>query len=378
MKKSVGIITFHASHNYGSMLQAYALQQAILNMGYLCEIINFRTRIQKELYSIGGFNRGTIQGRIKRRILLAPFYKSLVKKHILFENFLKNDMILTAKEYMSLMELEAESFQYEYIISGSDQIWNTVCSDFDWAYYLPFINKGKKIAYAPSMGPSAGFSIQPEYYNKIACLLKGYDAISVREHGESLFINTKFNLNATVTLDPTLLLSKEQWEKMIDHKPLIKGDYIFVYTPSFNKEIFVLAEKLSEIHKMKVVVSQIYNADIIEQYKLSCMKNIIVKGDVGPKEFLNLCKYAHFTFGGSFHLVVFSILLHTPFLALDGLKDNRISNLLILLELQDCSVSKISNLELMQGFLNIDFQSVDRKLAVLKDKSLLWLKNTLN
>lgn len=48
--KKVGIITFHAAHNYGSMLQAYALQQVILNMGYQCEIINFRTERQKNIY----------------------------------------------------------------------------------------------------------------------------------------------------------------------------------------------------------------------------------------------------------------------------------------------------------------------------------------
>ena len=66
--KKVGIITFHASHNYGSMLQAYALQQTVLGMGLDCEIINFRTKIQTEHFK-PPFMRGTVPGKIKRFIL---------------------------------------------------------------------------------------------------------------------------------------------------------------------------------------------------------------------------------------------------------------------------------------------------------------------
>lgn len=379
MTKSVGIITFHASHNYGSMLQAYALQRVITDIGLNCEIINLRTVRQKAYYSVGGFHRGTSKGKIKRRILLTPFYYSLINKYIKFENFLRNDLILTSKEYTSLTELDNESFKYDYYISGSDQIWNTTCLDFDWAYYLPFVKKGKRIAYAPSMGPAAGDSVKSEYYDIITHYLNEYDALSVREDGAAGFIKRQFGLEASVNLDPTLLLESEKWEEIISKEPLVRGDYIFVYTPFFNAEVFALADKISQKYKMKIVISQIYNDYIWESYKFSFLKsNVVVKTNVGPKEFLNLCKHARITCGGSFHLVVFSILLHTPFVVLDGLKDNRTLNLLEKLGLKQCSVTNKCNMECMPDPFKIDFGEVNIRLEALRDKSLLWLKNVLN
>lgn len=379
MTKSVGIITFHASHNYGSMLQAYALQRVVTDMGFDCEIINLRTVRQKAYYSIGGFHRGTSKGKIKRRILLAPFYQALTSKYSKFEDFLRNDLVLTSKEYTSLTELDNESFKYDYYISGSDQIWNTTCLDFDWAYYLPFVKKGKRIAYAPSIGPTAGECIDSEYHDIISGYLNEYDALSVREDGAARFLKRQFGLEASVNLDPTLLLESEKWEEIISQESLVKGDYIFVYTPFFNAKVFALADKLSQKYKMKIVISQIYNDHIWESYKFSFFKrNMVVKSGVGPKEFLNLCKHARITCGGSFHLVVFSILLHTPFVVLDGLKDNRILNLLDGLGLKQSSVAGNCSMECIPDPFKVDFGEANLRLGALRDKSLLWLKNELS
>ena len=164
MKKTVGIITFHASHNYGSMLQAYALQQVILSLGFECEIINFRTLKQKTFYK-PIWERGNIFGKFKRLLLYAPFHNKLLKKHQLFEEFLQTEFRLLKKEYATLQDLEQANLRYDYYISGSDQIWNTHCFDFDWAYFLPFVENGERIAYAPSMGPAAGDSVKSEYYD---------------------------------------------------------------------------------------------------------------------------------------------------------------------------------------------------------------------
>ena len=159
--KKVGVITFHASHNYGSMLQAYALQQVILGMGYDCEIINFRSIAQKEQYK-PIFLVGTLYGKFVRFIIQAMYALDILKKHRLFERFLRENLILSSKEYTTLEDLENADFNYDYYISGSDQIWNVQAHDFNYAYFLPFVRLGKRIAYAPSMGP--GLSI-PIYGN---------------------------------------------------------------------------------------------------------------------------------------------------------------------------------------------------------------------
>ena len=116
MKKTVGIITFHASHNYGSMLQAYALQQVILSLGFECEIINFRTLRQKTFYK-PIWERGNIFGKFKRLLLYAPFHNKLLKKHQLFEEFLQTEFRLSKKEYATLHELEQANLRYDYYIS---------------------------------------------------------------------------------------------------------------------------------------------------------------------------------------------------------------------------------------------------------------------
>lgn len=129
-KKRVGIITFHAAHNYGSMLQAYALQQTISNMDFLCEIINFRTQRQKDMYCLD-FERGSVYERVKRFFIQLPYVSGLLDKHRLFEDFLQKELVLSEKEYSTLQELEKANFSYDYYISGSDQIWNDICIDFD-------------------------------------------------------------------------------------------------------------------------------------------------------------------------------------------------------------------------------------------------------
>lgn len=377
MAKYVGIITFHASHNYGSMLQAYALQQIVLSLGLKCEIINFRTERQKLFYQ-PAFNRGTSLGKIKRYILLSPYLKSLKKKNLLFEDFLKNNLHITSKEYNNLEDLENENLSFDFYISGSDQIWNTYCFDFDWAYFLPFVSNGKKIAYAPSMGPVSEKSILPIYYDKIKQYLSSYTAISVREEGTANWLKKHCGLSVDINLDPTLLLNINQWNDIIEREPLIDGDYIFIYSPFFNPDLLVLADLLLKRYNMRVVISQVYDYGLRKQYKfIFSNNNVVVKCDVGPKEFLNLCKYARLVCGYSFHLVVFSILFHKPFLTLDGMLDNRISNLLELLGLQDRSVSLEKDLDSVLNMFDIDFQKVDSLIKIHKEKSITWLKNQL-
>lgn len=377
MKKRVGIITFHASHNYGSMLQAYALQKVILNMGFDCEIINFRTNRQKKFYQLG-FQRGTVLGKIKRFLLLMPYYKFLLNQYQLFEDFLKKDLLLTTKEYSSLPELEAEKFNFDFFISGSDQIWNTSCLDFDWAYFLPFVHSGKIISYAASMGWNAEKSISSSYRDQIKRLISSYSALSVREEGTFQWIKKNCNYDAKINLDPTLLLGLQDWNDMINPIPIVEGDYIFVYSPFFNYNVLKLADRLSKHYKMKVVLTQVYDSDMLNLYKfLLFNKQFVIKLNVGPKEFLNLCKYAKLVCSGSFHMVIFSILLHTPFLVLDGMDDNRIRNILDITGLQSRSVSSDILLDPKFNLYDMDFYTADYQINILRKESMLWLKSVL-
>lgn len=369
--KKVGIITFHASHNYGSMLQAYALQQTILSFGYDCEIINYRNDAQKEMYK-PIFMSGTLYGRCVRFIIQSTYAYGILKKYRLFEDFLKQHLKLSSKEYNTLEDLEKADFDYDYYISGSDQIWNVIANDFSYAYFLPFVKSGKCIAYAPSIG--SGLTIQTHGdKNKISALLERFGAISVREAAGARYMAHLCNKPVETVLDPTLLIDIGQYDKLIDKKPLIKGEYIFIYSPNFNNKVYEMAYALGKKYNKKIILSQGLR---FKEEMLKLGRKFKIYAGVGPKEFLNLCKNASMICCDSFHAVIFSILFKKCFFVLDGMSDNRISNLLDMTHLQDRSFSLSDNY--LDAPLNIDFTNAFKHLEAERIRSINWLKNNLD
>ena len=147
----VGIITFHGAHNYGSALQVYALQKVITDkLYYPCEIIDFRTEAQKDQYRPLTKRKG-VKYFLKNLYFLL-YYTERKKKYDLFEEFISEYLKLSDVQYDTEEKLERSDLSYSHYISGSDQIWNTVPNDASMMYFLPFVKKGKKIAYAPSFG----------------------------------------------------------------------------------------------------------------------------------------------------------------------------------------------------------------------------------
>ena len=153
--KKIGCVTFHASHNYGSVLQAYALQEYIKKNFKEVDfkIINLRLPAQREMYAFPKKKTST-----KNRLFQFINYKALKSKYQKFELFINNVLNVT-KEYTSEKDID-EAF--DIYLSGGDQIWNPICKDFSWLYYLDNIKNGIKISYAPSMGPGPSFSAEQE------------------------------------------------------------------------------------------------------------------------------------------------------------------------------------------------------------------------
>ena len=366
--KKVGIITFHASHNYGSMLQAYALQQTVLGLGYECEIINLRTLIQRKIYSPFFMNKGLVKK------LKAIRYPRLaiedIKKHRKFEKFLHEKFILSPHTYTTAEELKNANLDYDYYISGSDQIWNTSCFDFLSSYYLDFVKSGKRIAYAPSMGPKPIEEINKKFYPFIKESVAHYDAIAVREKDEAILLEQVANITPPVVLDPTLLVNPQDWSSLAGNEPLINGNYIFIYTPHYEnyKPLFTTALKLAKLHDLKIICSM---PDNVSRWRNEPRFQYYTA--VGPIEFLNLVKYSKYVFCGSFHAVVFSILFNKPFFAYEGMNDSRIAPLLKITNLEKCA-------EIEGGQLPISYnnEKAREKLESHISKSIQYLKNAIN
>lgn len=368
--KKIGTITFHASYNYGSNLQAYALQEyvkKVCNNDCEYKIINLRTQKQKDMYK-SVFEQNGLKNYIKR-LLYLPKRKELKLKQEYFEKFIQEKLNIT-KEYSNDEELNNENFDFDYYISGSDQLWNLSAPDFEWSNYLEFVKKGKRISYAASFGPKAQTWNEAEKQRVRDDIFK-YNSISVREEGSFNNVKELTGIEADINVDPTMLLSKEEWDKIIDKEPVYKGKYIFLYNLKGDNNILKIAKKVSKKLKMPVVVSRPgRRREILYGFKQ--------KYDVGPSEFLNLIKNAELVLSSSFHGTVFSVLMHKPFFAINGAKDFRISTLLEKMDLKERTVELDNIDEKCKIAFDVKFKNSDKLLKDERNKSEKYFKKALD
>jgi len=360
-------VTFHASHNYGSSLQAYALQQTIVSLGYENQIINLRTARQRDSYTVFTKRKGIKY--ILKNITHFFYYFPLKRSYYRFEDFITNKLLLT-KEFSTEEELIKQEFNFDCFIAGSDQIWNPVPEDFDWSYYLTFVKKGRKISYAPSFGPLSSIG-DSTIQKKIAENLKTFDSISVREQGSADNVKKLTGINPRIVLDPTLLLNRESWLQLIEsRKKIIKEDYIFFYTLFADPERMRIVRKISEKTGLPIVVSHFSN-----QYDF--FNGFIKHYDAGPLEFLTLIRDAKLVVASSFHGTVFSILLNVPFFAINGLKDARINTLLQLTGLTSRSIGIEDVDDKCNNAYTIDFDNANDRLIKERETCLSYLSNSI-
>ena len=366
----IGILTFHASHNYGSMLQAWALQKYLNAHGHDAETINLRIKAQQDMYN---FPLRPVKGKYRAFIayMLNPIgLYHACKKWMRYEKFLSENLRLTERTYKSWEEIVSDipSLGYQCLITGGDQIWNMNCKDHDKAYFLPCKLSGvKKISYAPSCG-NLLLKITEEQKAFMKESLADYSHISVRETSMQSFLSELTDSNVDVTVDPTLLLNSSQYEELISEEPIVKGKYIFYYSP-FRK---VYAEKLA----MKI--GRQLGMPVVTAFpRLYRNNGMDVVPEAGPAEFLNLLRNASLVIGKSFHLVVFSLIFHKEFIAVDGDTDARMKNILTKLQIPERGQVNEDNYKTV-NLPSIDFEKVDALLRAEREFSEKYLEKSLN
>lgn len=363
----IGILTFHAAHNYGSMLQTYALQRVLASMGHEVKIINLRTLSQNFMYihPLQHLTRNKI-----KTLLFHPYvlYENVKKWHK-FESFIKSNYTLTDKVFSLSQTLDIITKEkFNYLVTGGDQIWNMNCQDFILSYYLPFkINNVKKISYSPSFGDGESWEPIP-YSNVLKVLLDDYDSLSVRDVAGANFLKDLMRKDIPIVPDPTFLLSKQHYEKLAGEKPIIKGHYMFYYTPNPDVQIEKVCIDFAKANNMRLITSTgEYNHCNGMEKRLS----------IGPNEFLNLIKYADIVCGKSFHMVVFCLILQKRFLAVTGNTDHRIKGILDMLSLHDNACPKDADGTKL-SIPEIDWQNVSVKLLKYKQTGIDYLSNSIH
>ena len=161
-KNNIGIITFHNSNNCGSMLESFAMNRTVDFIGFNSEIINYSSKGQQQLYkSLFLWNSPK---NIIKNILLLPHKKRLDRNNRKYQEFKQKYMSLNSQDIQT--EAQVHKLKYDAVIAGSDQIWNVIIEDYNDVYFLPWVQSGLKIAYAPSFGAKNPAKYDPNRITK--------------------------------------------------------------------------------------------------------------------------------------------------------------------------------------------------------------------
>lgn len=364
----IGLFTIYQVPNYGSVLQAYATQCVLEQMGCVCRIINYN--YPNEWH----YNQGTPRPNKLKSIIRYLFPSA--KKRVL--DTFRNDFLKLTRRYAGLKDLSNEDWSsYDGFVVGSDQVWNARFLKGDKAFMLSFVPDNK-----PRYSISSSFALQkiPEYLiDKYRRELSKFKALSVREINGVNIIQQQLNIakQVEVILDPTLLLSKDEWLKLIPRSKFKKEcPYILLYMWAYAFEprpyIFQLVKYFQSLMKCDVIALEGYTP--AEKADGLMMKNASASS---ISEFIDLFNNADLVVTSSFHGTSFAVNFGIPLISIvpdyDG--DDRQSTLLKNLNIGNL-ITKVNTPFHLVNY-TYDENVVQGKLKDLRSISLSWIQNNV-
>lgn len=328
---NAAIITYHRAVNYGSALQAYALNRYINELGIHCETIDYRPRRQSDIYRL--FEAPKSPMALARNLHSFLCLRDLRTHQARFDEFLNNLVIQTADAFTDPADLEALDGQYDVYVTGSDQVWNPRTADFDPSYLLSFVHdKSRCLSYAPSLGTG---TLPAEYHDLFRRELEGYRCLSVREEQGSSAISEVVGRAVSTVVDPVFLLDGQDWSYVGETASCTySGDFIFGYFIGDVPGMREFADGLAEETGLKVIVVYKNLRDLLHRTER--------RYDAGPREFIWYVAHARYVVTNSFHATAFSIIYRKDFWTfIDGNSEapgERIRNILDLAGLQNRSL----------------------------------------
>ena len=326
--KKIANITWITYPNFGTFLQAYALQQYIISLGYEDVIlddstvinnhVDWKFRVKKWIWSLGK----TYRRYINSQKIAQKLYGRFKEEHILIES--------NVKDVKRLNET------YDCFVCGSDQIWNpfSLSNPKSGFFYADFAEK-KKISYAPSIGVS---SVPSDFVDRFHALIKGFSFLSAREkEGQKIMQKLSGKCVANV-VDPTLLLDGQQWSKLLDsHKKIADEKYVLGYFLTPNP-VYIEAAK-AYAYKNGYKFKMFYT----DKSYYSVADELITSG---PIEFLQAIHDAQHLFTDSFHGSIFASIFKVQFITFKRFKNtitsqnSRVENLLKMMDIEERLLSE--------------------------------------
>lgn len=359
---NVGIVTIYDLLNYGNRLQNYAVTKLVKDMGGTPETLiideyGIKEFVKKHFLKIE-YRHWNVRQESK------DFFNRLDEKTKLkYQKFKRftNEYIPTNRFSGNRISLKHIDAKYDFFIAGSDQIWNPYsghCKDWE---FLSFANPKKRIYLAASFGIS---SLPDRLSKKYKHYFEETSNISVREKNGVDIIGKMTNNKVEVLIDPTLMLSKEEWIE-IAKKPQNFNEKPYILTYFLGKKSEETSGKLEEIAKEK-------GCCIVDMFDVNQDTYT-----AGPSEFLYLISRAKLVVTDSFHACVFSFLFGIPFLvyARDGKQEmmSRIDTLLEKFSLQ----RKYAGNNLENNIWEHDYQIGYNQLEYERKVAIDYLRKSL-
>ncbi|MCD8012437.1 MAG: polysaccharide pyruvyl transferase family protein [Lachnospiraceae bacterium] len=347
----IGILTFVGTQSQGACLQAYALKKKIEGLGYETELINYECPAIRTQWTD---KKPSSAKSLKRFVGSCIRYPVILRRHSKFRNF--ETSYLNIHNYAFGIDYG----KYEKIIVGSDQVWNLAITGNDFTYFLNELDDNtKKYSYAASLGVET-FPI--EYENECLDYIEKFSVVNVREKQLKKYLSNKvINKSINVVLDPTLLLSAEEWGKFIYKESPYKHKYMLVHYPVDTTESWNKIRSIAREKGMEIVF-------ITNRVKSS--KECHSRYAVSPIEYINYIKYADMVITGSFHTLCFSLVFNKDVYCTDSMIVERNSRLANLLDLTGCQNRKLA----MYPADPINFQDVNDRIHTEKTYSTEILK----
>lgn len=354
--KKIGILTFHRACNYGAVLQCYALQQCLINLGYDVSVINYLQPYTEELYKTFSFTKvGELAFHPKGLLSYLLKYKLRIERRKIFDDFVNHYLKLTSP--CSSMNIPED---FDIYVIGSDQLWGIRClgNKADDVYMGNFkrMDKSKLVSYAISTNYN---SIKAIGNVALARSTDNFSVLSFREKENADQIAEITNRETRVDIDPTLLIDGKVWDNLINDN-WKNEKYVLIYQVRFPRgKREVLREKA---------------AIIARQLGDDCRIIDMSFSTFSPCDFLSLIKYARFVVTSSFHATVFSLIFEVPFYSLkwnDGF-DARYANLLSTIGLESRLIEESS---FDMNCSGIDYVPVREKLERKREYSINYLRS---
>lgn len=363
----VGILTFHKSINYGSVLQCWALRDILVKHGYDVEVIDYEPDSYHQQYAIYQ------KGHAKHNINVFFVSHWIKRQNNLFTEFRERTLNLSKEKYKSSSNFSSLN-KYDVIICGSDQIWNLKALDCDPIYFLPFHTAGRKVAYAVSINDATYKEAKATDDLRKAILDFNYLSEREKSGADKLEDFIDHQKKVDTCLDPTLLHKKADFDAIASDR-VEKEPYIFLYNVWSGHDGFEAASRLSKRLNLPVYTG-FMGRTLKSVVKVEKNGIKVEKKYTSPSDYISLIKNAEWVVTDSFHGTAFSLIFEKKFISVnekmpDGsLKsDERLENILGQLGLLDryISVDDVDTFDLNKP---IDFRTITAERMKMADVSI--------